>query len=180
MTRIALATSAAYKQLTADDHALIEPLTARGFSPEAAVWSDPQFPWSSMDAVILRSCWDYHLRLHEFLAWLAQVEQIGVGVWNRPSLVRWNADKIYLQDLEAKGVPIIPTIWPDNAVPLADLLREQGWNEAVVKPRVSATAHQTFLTDLCDTAEAQRTLRELVRGPGALVQKLMPEIQIQG
>ena len=180
MKRIALATSAAYKDLTTDDQALVHPLTLRDFAPERAIWSDPQFPWSSIDAVILRSCWDYHLRLAEFLQWLAHLEQLRVRVWNPPALLRWNSDKIYLRDLEGKGISVIPTIWPNSTVPLDEALHSIGWDKAVVKPRVSATAHKTCLTSADNTTTAQHTLEELIAGPGALVQKFMPEIQAQG
>ena len=78
MRRIALATSQAYQSLTTDDQALLRPLTARGISGEPVIWSDKHFPWPSVGAVILRSCWDYHLRLPEFLVWLTYLEEQGV------------------------------------------------------------------------------------------------------
>ena len=114
MKRVALATSQSYKALTTDDQALLGPLTAWGISGEPVIWSDQHFPWPSLDAVILRSCWDYHLRLPEFLTWLTYLEEMKVPVWNAPSLQRWNSDKVYLRDLEAKGISIIPTIWPEQ------------------------------------------------------------------
>jgi glutathione synthase/RimK-type ligase-like ATP-grasp enzyme len=180
MRRIALATSQAYPALTTDDQALLGPLAARGISGEPVIWSDQHFPWPSVDAVILRSCWDYHLRLPDFLTWLTYLEEMNVRVWNAPALLRWNADKIYLRDLEAKGIPVIPTIWPEVGAHLNVLLHDAEWDQAVVKPRVSATAHKTCLTSAADTAVAQRTLDELVPGPGALVQKFMPEIATHG
>jgi glutathione synthase/RimK-type ligase-like ATP-grasp enzyme len=180
MRRIALATSEAYPSLTTDDQALLEPLTACTISGEPVIWSDKLFPWPSVDGVVLRSCWDYHLRLPEFLAWLTYLEEMKVRVWNAPSLLRWNSDKAYLRDLEAKGILVIPTIWPEQGACLDDLLRVAAWNEAVVKPRVSATAYKTCLTSAHQTAAAQHTLDELLRGPGALVQKFMPEIATRG
>ena len=180
MRRIALATSEAYKSLTTDDQALLAPLTARGFAPEPAIWSDQSCPWAAMDAVIIRSCWDYHVRLPEFLAWLAELDAAGVKVWNSPSMVRWNANKTYLRELESKDIPIIPTIWPDTVMPLQETLCSLGWEKAVVKPRVSATAYKTCLTSSDNTVTAQQVLEELLRGPGALVQKFMPDIVARG
>ncbi|HJW99861.1 MAG TPA: hypothetical protein VJ453_06855 [Terriglobales bacterium] len=180
MKHIALATSEAYKSLTADDQLLLAPLAMHGIQAAPAIWSDEKFPWASMDAVVLRSCWDYHLRLPEFLRWLSRMEDQKLRVWNPPALMRWNADKIYLRDLEAKGVAVIPTIWPDAAIRLDETMGNLGWEQAIVKPRVSATAHKTCLTSASDTVLAQPILDELVAGPGALVQKFMPEIQAEG
>jgi glutathione synthase/RimK-type ligase-like ATP-grasp enzyme len=120
------------------------------------------------------------LRLPEFLVWLTYLEDMKVRVWNAPSLLRWNADKTYLRELEGKGIPVIPTIWPEKGASVDDILRVAGWDKAVVKPRVSATAHKTCLTSADNTADAQPTLDDLVRGPGALVQKFMPEIATRG
>jgi hypothetical protein len=180
MWRIALATSQAYPSLTTDDQALLGPLAARGISGEPVMWSDQHFPWPSVDAVILRSCWDYHLRLPEFLAWLTYLEDTKVRVWNTQALLRWNADKTYLRDLEAKGIPVIPTIWPEQGANLDVLLHDAEWDQAVVKPRVSATAYKTCLTAGDDMAKGQALLDELLGGPGALVQKFMPEIATKG
>jgi len=182
MRRIALATSKQYSALTKDDRLLLVPLAERGFHAEPAVWSDPNYPWSDCDAVILRSCWDYHLRLDEFLSWIASLEQAGVSVWNQPSLLRWNADKIYLRDLERRGVPIIPTFWGDPAEPddLPALLRDLNWAQAVIKPRVSASAHKTRVTSPSAASQDQELFDELQRGPGVMLQKFMEEVQTAG
>lgn len=180
MRRIALATSEAYPSLTTDDQALLQPLIDRGISGEPIIWSDKHFAWPSVDGVVLRSCWDYHLRLPEFLAWLTYLEDMKVRVWNEPPLLRWNADKVYLRDLEPRGIPVIPTIWPQPSAKLEQLLSDAVWEKAVVKPRVSATAYKTCLTSADDGEAAQRMLDELLRGPGALVQKFMPEIVTLG
>ena len=180
MKQIALATSAAYPSLTEDDQTLIPALSTLGISAEPAIWSDAARDWSRYHCVVLRSCWDYHLRLPAFLDWLAHLESKSVRIWNPPTLVRWNADKIYLRDLEAKEIPIIPTIWPDASLRLQETMGNLGWDKAVVKPRVSATAHKTCLTSIENTVEAQQLLKELAPGPGVLVQQFMPEIVTQG
>jgi hypothetical protein len=180
MKRVALATSEKFASLTDDDLLLREPFQRVGISAEAAVWSNPDFLWTSCDAVIIRSCWDYHLRLPEFLDWIARFEQSGVRVWNSPAALRWNANKTYLRDLELKGIPIVPTLWPDGTMSLRDQLLELGWSQAVVKPRVSATAHQTRLISIHDAESAQPLFDELLRGPGVMVQRFMEAILTRG
>jgi glutathione synthase/RimK-type ligase-like ATP-grasp enzyme len=180
MKRVALATSEKFASLTEDDLLLMRPLERLGISAEPAVWSDPKFSWTDCDAVIIRSCWDYHLRLPEFVDWIARLERAGVRIWNPPGMLRWNANKTYLRDLEAKGIPIVPTFWPDRPMNLRDQLRQFGWDQAVVKPRVSATAHQTRLVSVDDAESAQPLIDELVHNPGAMVQQFMKAVQTRG
>jgi glutathione synthase/RimK-type ligase-like ATP-grasp enzyme len=180
MKTILLATSESIPNLTEDDQTLIAPLAKLGIEARPAVWSDSHVNWSQAGAVLIRSCWDYHLRLKEFLAWTSALEEAKVRVLNPPPMLRWNTNKIYLRELEEKGVPIVPTLWPEPGFDLKQELQLRKWKRAVVKPRVSATAHRTFLTGP-DTIDAAQTLiNDLMRGPGAMVQEFLEEVQSQG
>ena len=55
-------------------------------------------------------------------------------------------------------------------------MHDAGWKKAVVKPRISATAHRTQLVTHETTDLAQTLLDELCLGPGAMVQKFMDSI----
>jgi glutathione synthase/RimK-type ligase-like ATP-grasp enzyme len=185
MKRIALATSSKYSKLTDDDRLLIAPLAKLGIQAEAAVWDDAHTEWSRYAAVVLRSCWDYHLKPESFLRWISRLEAQGVSVFNPAPLVRWNADKAYLRALEAKGIHVVPTFWaddpPHNAqipISLKDKLRELGWQNAVIKPRVSATAHRTLLVSVAGAEEAQSHFDDLQ--PGVMVQKFMKDVASEG
>jgi len=180
--RIALVTSKDWPDLTADDRTLLRPLTDRGIKAEPAVWSDPDYPWQDCDAVVIRSCWDYHLRDEEFLRWITSLESTGCNLWNPPAVIRWNADKSYLRSLENKDLPIVPTLWcePGKMRTLTDTLRDAGWDKAVVKPRISATAHRTQLVDAKNAESEQALFEELMAGPGVMVQKFMDSIATNG
>jgi glutathione synthase/RimK-type ligase-like ATP-grasp enzyme len=180
MKTIALATSSTWPILTQDDRALLRPLADGNFQVQPAVWTDPTYDWQSCDAVIIRSCWDYHLKLTEFLDWITTVEKAGVRVYNSPATLRWNSNKTYLRDLEAKGISIVPTLWPDKTISLKNKLRDLGWRSAVVKPRVSATAYRTCLTSADNVSDGQLLLDDLVTGPGAMVQKFVEGIRFPG
>ncbi len=54
--------------------------------------------------VILRATRDYPGRLDEFLPWANSV----ANLLNAPSVVAWNADRRYLEDLASRGVPTVP------------------------------------------------------------------------
>jgi len=140
---VALATSAAVPRLHAEDAVLVVALARLGIRGVPVVWDSPA--GSRGGPVLIRSVWDYHLRLDEFLAWVARAGAAG-AVWNAPAIVRWNAHKIYLRDLERSGIDVVPTLWIEpNASP--DLGRELArleWGELVVKPSVSASAHRTL------------------------------------
>ena len=182
MPRIALATSAKYPKLTDDDRLLLQPLAKCGLEAIAAIWNDSNFPWSSCDAVVIRSCWDYHLKSGEFLRWIASLEKAGLVVLNSPTLIRWNTNKAYLRDLESRGVAIVPTQWPEPGSPmdLQEQLQRIGWQKAVVKPRISATAHSTSLVTQDNASSAQGLFDELRHGVGVMLQKFVGRISEEG
>jgi hypothetical protein len=94
----------------------------------------------------------------------------------------WNLHKGYLKDLESKGVSLPETIWLDkgNQVTLADIMREQNWETAVVKPAISATAFNTFLVSQAKAGQQQQKFEGLLAQADLLVQKFMTEVQDQG
>lgn len=174
---IAIVTYAALPQLARDDQLIIPQLAARGLHAEPAVWDAP-LAWERYQAVVLRSCWDYHLRPAEFAAWVDRLERLGVPLWNPPAIVRWNMEKGYLRELVARGVAVPPTAWLERgaAPDLAALLRQRGWSRAVVKPTISATAHNTWLTSPATAAADQPRLAAQLADSDAMVQQFVPEV----
>src|SRR2546426_305816 len=182
MKRVALATSAKLPLLNDDDRLLIPSLASLGLAAVPAVWDSPDVRWDEFrgggGAVLVRSCWDYHHRLEEFLAWVSRLEHAGVRVWNPPAVLRWNSHKGYLRDLAARGVSVVPTRWLERGAQadLAGLLRDAGWRDAVVKPAVSASAHGTWRTSGETAGADQRRLDELLRAGDVMVQPFTPEV----
>lgn len=104
-------------------------------------WDDATIDWSDFDAALIGSTWDYQDRLDEFLEKLAAIER-QIPLFNTSSLVRWNARKTYLRDLEARGAPVIPTVWidkPDDAEVTAAFER-LGADDVVFKRQIGANA----------------------------------------
>jgi hypothetical protein len=182
VTRVALATYRDLPQLNDDDRLLQSALAALGIDAAPAVWDSAAERWGDYQIVLVRSCWDYHRRLDEFLAWLAVLERSGTAVWNPAPLLRWNSHKRYLRDLSARGVPIVPTRWLGRGerVRLADLLAELGWRDAVVKPAVSASASGTWRTTPATAVYDQARLEALLAAGDVLVQPLVAAVAAPG
>jgi len=180
--RVALATQASLPALTDDDRPLVPALASHDVEARAAVWDDPHVDWSAFSAVVIRSCWDYHLRHDEFLAWVSALERAGVPVWNPPSVLRWNAEKTYLRDLAGCGVPVVSTRWieQDSELTLHDVLHEAGWDRAVVKPAISASAHETWQSSRATAARDESRFRALAERGRVLVQPFMDVVVTAG
>ena len=149
-----------------------------GATVVAGPWDTIQ-PGREEGVVCLRSTWDYHLRWSEFRSWVRGFETPG-RLWNPPSTVLWNADKLYLRDLAAAGIAVPRTQWfqPGERPAIARLLEEWGVTHAVLKPRVSATAYGTHVVSR-DRGIEEADWAALERS-GCLLQLFVPEIQSRG
>lgn len=178
MKRIALATYAKLPSLNEDDLLLVPALRELGVAAVPAVWDSPEVCWEDFQGVVVRSCWDYHQRLEEFLAWVTRLARAGVPLWNSAVQLKWNSHKSYLRDLAARGVPIVPTRWlaRGRRVGLARLLRDERWSEAVVKPAVSASATDTWRTSAATAGADQGRLEQLLRAGDVMVQPFIDEV----
>jgi glutathione synthase/RimK-type ligase-like ATP-grasp enzyme len=176
--RVGLATAAHLPSGSEDDQVLIEAMRGAGFEPVPVIWDQPQ-DWAAFDVIILRSIWDYHLKYPRFLEWLDALDQTGVPVHNSTSLVRWNADKKYMLELEQKGVRITPSriATAHDDVTLAGIAAETGWRSLVVKPTVASTGYETWLCETPVSAEAERQFSEQRRAMNVLVQEYAVGVQ---
>jgi len=134
------------------------------------------WPWTgpapeAFDLVVVRSPWDYHLKPGEWRAWL---DALRLPCLNPVDILRWNSDKSYLLELEALGVPIVPTVLARIGMTLEEAMRE--WDDVVVKPVVSASAHRTWRTG---RGAEERFEAELAAGD-LLVQPFLPEVTEPG
>ncbi|HEY3438219.1 MAG TPA: hypothetical protein VGK35_11090 [Actinotalea sp.] len=186
MTRIALATCAALPNLHEDDAPLIGELERRGASAAPAVWDDPDIDWASFDLVVIRSTWDYSGRRKEFLRWAERVESVS-RLANPLPVVRWNTDKHYLRELEAAGVPIVPTMWlePERQFSSRALhTRFPANGDFVIKPAVSAGAVNTGRYTAIDAGSRglaiQHAGRLLAAGRTVMVQRYLNSVDSVG
>jgi len=164
-----------------DDEPLAAALRARGVTVTPMPWTEiDRYALVDAPPVLLRSTWDYHRTPMVFWSWLTAVGDSGRTVWNKPSIARANIDKVYLEQLVARGIAIPNTRWLDRAdqATVRQTLTEEAWDRAVLKPRIAATAYGTFLV----TRESELSDRDLAptRASGALLQEFVPEIESRG
>lgn len=180
--RVALITSEAWPNLYEDDLLLVKALDAIGIESTPAIWSDPTIDWNSFDALVMRTPWDYFVRLEEFRAWLDARIASGVLMINASEILEWNFDKRYLQDLETAGVSVIPSIVvaKGSRPDIAALARERGWEEVVVKPSISGSAYRTHRFRLEHAASYNDDIARTLLDRGVLIQPFLPEILTEG
>lgn len=177
---IALATSADFPDLGPHDRGLVDALAELGLLARPLIWSDPEAAWHGAKLAVIQSTWDSHFHPAAFLAWADRVAS-SVPLHNPAAIVRWNLHKGYLRDLEAKGVSVTPTVWLARGATLAltPLLRERGWERAVLKPAVSAGAHETHVIDGFGNA-AQSTLDRLSVAHDLMIQPYLNAFESEG
>jgi glutathione synthase/RimK-type ligase-like ATP-grasp enzyme len=143
------------------------------------VWSDRTVAWEAYDVVVLRSTWDYHRRIAEFLEWVDLVSS-RTRLFNPAPVVRWNSHKSYLRDLGRAGVPTVPTVWGSEVSSATEALRARGWTRAVLKPAVSANAENTHLLEVGRPQANEAVFRRLREGGEVLLQPYMEAVDGPG
>lgn len=178
MKRIVFVTAANAPNGTPDDQLTQAPLAVLGMSLSTRRWDDPTVDWQAYDAVIVRSTWDYHTRIAPFRNWLADCDAQQVNLWNSARVMAWNSDKHYLIDLQQRNVPTLPTIWVtrNRAINLRHILESNGWNKAVVKPTISASANNTWITDISNVERDQTKLMAMLMNGDVMVQAFAKEV----
>ena len=146
MNRIAFLSADNLEGYVIDDDLCYEPLRKFGWKVETISWRNAEVDWRRVRAapsfarpgIIKGACRRF------FRRWSASRPQHALA--NPIEIVRWNADKIYLHDLEKRGARIVPTIWKEKGIESRDAERwfdELETNELVLKPTVSANAEST-------------------------------------
>lgn len=180
LNRLGMATFQGKPDLQPDDRLLVDALD--GLEVRVAPWDAGDASWSDCDAVLVRSCWDYHHRVEEFVSWAQGLQTGGTPVLNSAETFAWNARKTYLRDVEAAGLPTVPTIWLlDSDVESCRMaIVRSGWERVVLKPIVGASSFLTWLSSAEEAADRPDRLEQLIAQGGAMLQPFVPEIQTAG
>jgi hypothetical protein len=178
---VALASCTVLPEPDADLPPLLSSLRAAGLTVEVLAWDDPAADFASARLTLLRSTWNYSERPAEFLAWIDRVAAQS-ALWNQRHTVRWNAHKSYLLDLEARGVPVVPThlVRRGATTTLAEVTRDRGWSDVVVKPAVSGGSRATVRVTAGARDRGEAHLRTLAAREDVLVQPYLASVEGHG
>lgn len=173
---LALVTAQSARSHDTDLPLLVDGFGSLGVLVDVAAWDDPTVEWSTYSAIVIRSTWDYHRRLDEFIAWLDAVS-IQTRVWNPAALIKWNLDKRYLLEVARWGLPVVPTAVIEST---RDLTAVDLDGDIVVKPAVGAGANGARrISGNPTTARAHAELL-LDSGSVALVQPYLSAVDTVG
>ena len=163
------------------EHDLLFGALAAGLDGRAELvetdWRAPLDALVAFDLAYLGTPWDYTEAKDEFLDRLDALEAAGVVVCNPAAVIRWNSDKLYLKDLEARGAVSIPTLWPQSAGPgdVRAAFDHFAADRVVVKRRVGAGAiGQDSFTRAAPPPADWRI------DQSAMIQPFLPAIQREG
>jgi len=183
MPRCAFLTLSETGDYVIDDELAYKPLEALGWEVTAVPWNRSGNRWQDFDVIVIRSTWDYHLHVDEFLSVLTEIDQSGVRLENALSLVRWNLDKRYLKDLAARGIATVPTIWRDGLKQggFGKLLEQMaGCSDVVLKPVLSANALGAFRLGREGTRESTNEVESYFANRPFLAQPFIPQVVEEG
>lgn len=152
---------------------LAAPLKVAGLEVSAQAWTAAN---GGADLVLPLLAWGYHHDPERWYAQVAALEAAGARVLNPFDVLRWNADKAYLERLGREGAPTVPSIAVEALTPeaIAEARAAFGEERLVVKPRISGGGHKTVRIE-----PGRDTDPEAPTGP-ALIQPYLPAVEQEG
>lgn len=164
------------------DQLLFDPLEKLGWSVQEISWREKDTDWDQFDIVVIRSTWDYQDDPALFLDVLEAIEKSSAQLENSLESVKWNIDKTYLQELENKGIEIVPTLFRNHFKDeeIHSFFDEFDTDEIIIKPTVSANADNTFRIPRADKSEYLNQLSKVFKDRSFLVQPFMDGIIREG
>lgn len=166
-----------------EDEMLLNLFTSKNHKAALKVWDDDSVNWSEYDVIIIKSTWDYFVgKINKFYNWLSHIKSIKVPCLNHPDIIKWNADKHYLLDIEAKGLPIVPSYFIEKGELFDFDFAFQKFNseEIVVKPCISGGAMNTLRLNKNNVQHHLSELNNWLKDQAFIVQPLKREILTEG
>ena len=165
-----------------EDDKLLNFLKEKGLNIEKVIWNDLDINWEDYSLAILKSPWDYFDLIEEFYHWLDHLEAKKVKLLNPIDVVRWNANKQYLREIEAAGLKITPGFFIQNqeSVNLEYFFEKFNTSKLIVKPCVSGGAKNTFKVTADNVNEVNQKLNLVIQDEDFIIQPFLPEILENG
>lgn len=165
-----------------EDDTLLKFLITKGLSIEKVIWNDSSVDWSNYQLAILKSPWDYFDLIHDFYDWLAKIKQKNIKLLNPVDVVKWNADKHYLQDIKNAGLKVTPSSFlaKGDDVNFEKYFEQFNSDKLIVKPAVSGGSKNTFKVTATNTEEIIEKLTPLLALEDFIVQPFLNEVEENG
>jgi len=178
---VALASCRVLPEPDPDEQPTLAALRGAGLRAEVLAWDDPAADFAAARLTVLRATWNYPDAPEAFAAWLERTARVSV-LLNPLPVLKWNLHKRYLLELEAAGVPVVPTclVARGEDTTLASIVAARGWERVVVKPAISAGSRLTLCAGPDNAAEGEAHLRRLAAREDVLVQPYLPSVDGYG
>lgn len=143
-----------------DDMILARELEKRGGHVDYLCWDNPLQKWTGHDLYINRCTWRYPNKYNDFVQWLNDCIDLKLPFYNSPRLQLWNTNKLYLRDLQDKGIAIVPSLFFDrNSLDLLeDAPRQKQWHDLICKPSIGASGNHVNRYSINHVKEAKKDL----------------------
>jgi glutathione synthase/RimK-type ligase-like ATP-grasp enzyme len=180
--KIGIVTCQAWPHLLDADQDIIIMLSEHDIDAFPVVWDDQSVDYSIIDALLIRSTWDYFEKVDAFTKWLDMVEARNIPCFNSIKTIRANMHKRYLRQLAENSLSIIPTFWIDkgNYSQLETFLGQTNPGEYIIKPAISAGS---YLTEKFNYTEANAILaqyKEIIQDVDLMIQPYIQAIEDSG
>lgn len=165
-----------------EDEKLLLFLKEKGLNIEKVIWNDEKVNWENYQLAILKSPWDYFDLYKDFKVWLNILEEKNIRLLNPIDIIRWNADKHYLKEIESVGLKITPSVFISNGdeINLSTFFKKFKTDKLIVKPCVSGGAKNTFKVTIENVEEINKKLQLLIQDEDFIIQPFLSEILENG
>lgn len=171
MTRVAIVTCDS-ENVDPDLPLLLGALADEDVDAELVFWDDGEVDFESFDLNVIRSTWNYTLRLAQFLDWAKGVTRLE----NPYPVIEYSTDKHYLADLASRGHAVVPSVFCD--VGTEAVFPDEDF---VVKPCVGAGSIDAERYRPNDVSAARRQVEMLHQsGRDVLIQPYVQSVDVVG
>ncbi len=178
MSRIAFLTMDSLAEFVSYDELVADCLEARGIQVDNVSWRSRTVKWDDYEMVIIRSPWDYQQAADDFITVLESIDASAAVLWNPLEVVRWNVRKTYLQELQDRGITIVPTqfVQSPTVSQMRGMFEVFASDQIVIKPVVGANANDTFWLRQDSSAAELQEIEALYSRRLALLQPFIPSV----
>ena len=146
------------------------------------IWTKwKEIEWAQYSAVLIRTTWDYQKKIDEFLEALTLISSQST-LFNSLETIKWNYSKDYLLEFNRTNTKPVPSkeVVIKCRDHLISLFEELQSKQLIIKPFISATAHDTFLLNLDNFENHLEEIIEVNNKKRMMVQPFLENIKNEG